>query len=203
VIEEQVKRELDLELPRLEECFALIPDLLRMREKGVRVCIALPFEHDPDFPERAWDLEPYLDQGIDVRWASTVHQARMIADGRQLYRVDGGLFSPDAGLENSLPTVADGQLKILSGEVLEKQSRYARFDRLDRLVFVRLWALGGRFPIFFSSERTPVDALSPGDHVKVLLVINWSGSGLFSAFVPSELYYEGIDVKQTAGAACE
>jgi len=32
-------------------------------------------------------------------------------------------------------------------------------------------------------------------------VINWSGSGLFSAFVPAELYYEGIDFRRIAGMA--
>jgi hypothetical protein len=194
----EVHRQLDVELLRIDECLAVMPSLMRAMERGVRVCISLRLADDPGFPGRAWHLEPYLARGIEIRWCTSIRKRRLIADGRQAYRLDAGESRVQAEPENDTFDSAEGRLEIYSGEVLDKQSWHKSLHGLDRVVFVRIWALGGRFPIFFSSERTPVDALSPGDHIRLLLVINWSGSGLFSAFAPSELYYEGIDVRYIA-----
>ncbi|MFQ5847177.1 MAG: hypothetical protein ACE5IQ_05810 [Candidatus Methylomirabilales bacterium] len=188
----EVQERLDVELLRVGDGLALMPALLQVKRKGVRVRMILPLEHDPGFPERLWDLEPFLAEGIDVRWGPTVRDRRLVADGRRAYRLDGEWIKLDPKLGSRPLASTDGTVHISSGEVLDKQERRARFDRLDRILCVRIWALGGRFPLYFSSERTPVDALSPGDRIKVLFVIIWGGSGLFSAFAPSELYYEGV-----------
>jgi len=66
---------------------------------------------------------------------------------------------------------------------------------LDMLYRIRQHASGAIYPVFFSSKRVGVPLREPNEWVKVAYVINWSGEGLFSAFVPSELYYEGIGLK--------
>jgi hypothetical protein len=162
----------------------------------MRVRVTLPLNRDPGFPERAWDLEPFLTQGIDVGWGPTVRNRRLIADGRHAYRLDGEWIVADPELGKFPLASAGGTVQIFSGKVLDKRIRDAGLSRLDRLLIVRIWALAGRFPIYFSSKRTMVDALSPGDHIKMLYVIIWGGSGLFSAFVPSALYYEGVDFRR-------
>jgi hypothetical protein len=198
VVEHEVEMHLDVELVHVEECLPLMPALLQAKERGVRVRIALPLERDPGFPEGAWDLEPYLSRGIDVRWGPTVRDRRLIADGRQTYRLHGEWVILAPELEESPLASGAGSVQIFSGEVLDTQSQRAGLHRLDRLLFIRIWALGGQFPIYFSSVRTSVDRLARGDCIKVLSVINWSGSGLFSAFAPSALYYEGVDFKPIA-----
>lgn len=201
LVTNEVHHQLDVELLRIDECLGVMPGLMRAKERGARVRISLPLADDPGFPGRAWNLEPYLARGIEIRWCSSIRKRRLIADGRQAYRLDAGGSRLQAEPENDTFHSGEGRLVIYSGEVLDKQPWHKSLHGLDRVVFVRIWALGGRFPILFSSKRTPVDALSAGDHIKVLLVINWSGSGLFSAFVPAELYYEGIDFKRIAGMA--
>lgn len=201
LVTNEVHRQLDLELLRIDECFAMMPALMRAKERGVRVCISLPLADDPGFPGRAWNLEPYLARGMEIRWCTSIQKRRLIADGRQAYRLDVGGSRLQAEPESDTFDSAEGRLEIYSGEVLDKQPWQRSFHGLDWVVFVHLWDLEGRFPIFFSSKRSPVETLSAGNHIKVLLVINWSGSGLFSAFVPAELYYEGIDFRRIAGMA--
>jgi hypothetical protein len=198
LVTNEVHHQLDVELLRIDECLAVMPALMRAKERGVRVRISLPLVDDPGFPGRAWNLESYLARGIEIRWCTSIRKRRLIADGQQAYRLDAGESRVQAEPENDTFDSAEGRLEIYSGEVLDKQPWHKSLHGLDRVVFVRIWALGGLFPIFFSSERTPVDALLPGDQIEVLLVINWSGSGLFSAFVPAELYYQGIDVRRIA-----
>lgn len=198
LVTNEVHRHLDVELLRTDECLAVMPALMRAKERGVGVCISLPLADDPGFPGRAWNLEPYLARGIEICWRTSIRKGRLVADGRQAYRLDAGESRLQAEPENDTFRSAEGRLEIHSGEVLCKQRWQKSLHGLDRVLFVHIWDLGGRFPIFFSSERIPVDALSTGDHIKVLLVINWSGSGLFSAFAPSELYYEGVDFRRIA-----
>ena len=201
LVTNEVHHQLDVELLRIDECLAVMPSLMQAKERGARVCVSLSLADDPGFPGRAWNLEPYLARGIEIRWCTSIQKRRLVADGRQAYRLDGGGSRLQAESENDTFESAEGRLEIYSGEVLDKQPWHKSLHGLDRVLFVHIWDLEGRFPVFFSSTRTPVDALSTGDHIKVLLVINWSGSGVFSAFAPSELYYEGIDFRRIAGMA--
>lgn len=194
----KVRERLDVELLHIEECLPLMPALLQLKEEGVHIRITLPLERDPGFPKRAWDLEAYLSRGIDIRWGPTVSTGRLVADGRQTYRLEGEWIVQDPEMAKYPMTGSVGTIKIFSGEVLDRRRREPGLTQLDRLVFVHIWALGGRFPIFFSSGRTAVDSLAGGDCIKVLCVINWSGGGVFSAFAPTELYYEGVDFRPIA-----
>lgn len=194
----KVRERLDVELLHIEECLPLMPALPKLKQRGVRVRIILPLEHDPGFPRLLWDLEPSLMEGIEVYWGPTVFKDRLVADGGQTYRLDGDWIVPDPELAKYPMTGTVGTIKILSGEVLDTRRREPGLTQLDRLVFVHIWALGGRFPIFFSSGRTAVDSLAGGDCIKVLCVINWSGGGVYSAFAPTELYYEGVDFRPIA-----
>lgn len=197
-IQPEVRERLDVELLRVEDALALMPALLPVKQKGVHVRIILPLEHDPGFPGRLWDLEPHIREGIDIRWGPTVFSERLVADGRHAYRLNGEVIVPDPELAQYPLARAAGTIEIFSGEVVDRRTREPGLSQLDRLLFVRIWALGGQFPIYFSSVRTSVDVLRSGDLIKVLCAINWSGSGLFSAFAPSALYYEGVDFKPVA-----
>jgi hypothetical protein len=194
----EVQERLDVELLRVEDALDLMSALLQVKQKGIPVRIILPLEHDPGFPGRLWDLEPYITEGIDIRWGPAVFKERLVADGRHAYRLDGESLVPDPELATYPLTATAGTIEIFSGEVVDKRTRDPGLSRLDRLLFVRIWALDGQFPVYFSSVRTSVDALRSGDRIKVLCAINWSGSGLFSAFAPSALYYEGVDFKPIA-----
>lgn len=197
-VQPEVQERLDIELLRVEDALALMPALLHVKQKGVHVRIILPLEHDPGFPGYLWDLEPYITEGMDIRWGPSVFKERLVADGRHAYRLDGESLVPDPELAKYPLAGTVGTIEIFSGEVVEGRTREPGLTQLDRLLFVRIWAVGGQFPIYFSSVRTSVDALRSGEFIKVLCAINWSGSGLFSAFAPSALYYEGIDFKPIA-----
>ncbi len=178
-IQPEVRERLDVELLRVEDALALMPALLPVKQKGVHVRILLPLGHDPGFPGRLWDLDPHIREGIDIRWGPTVFKERLMADGRHAYRLNGKAIVPDPELAQYPLARAAGTIEIFSGEVVDRRTREPGLSQLDRLLFVRIWALGGQFPIYFSSVRTSVDVLRSGTSLKCFARSTGAAAGCF------------------------
>jgi hypothetical protein len=194
-----------------DEVLAVFPrlaDLIRHQEviralhsRGSRVKVGLRLDDEADVCEHIWVVEPLLNEGITLVWNPTMAPATLILEGATVYQWDDGMLrlvtdvSQRGELIRRIPRNMSGHLQLYEGVVVRLEQLQPGLTGLDLLYRSRQHASGATYPVFFSSKRVAGPLREPNEWDKVAYVINWSGERLFSPFVPSELYYEGVGLK--------
>lgn len=196
---------------RGDEVLAVFPrlaDLIRhqdvirsLHSHGSRLKVGLRLDDEADVCEHIWAVEPLLDEGITIVWNPAMAPATLILDGATVYQWDESTLlrlADNSGRDERIRRITRnmlGPLQMYEGDVVRLEQLQPGLTGLDLLYRMRQPASGAIYPVFFSSKRVAAPLPEPYQWVKVAYVINWSREGLFSPFVPSELYYEGVGLK--------
>jgi hypothetical protein len=187
--------------PRLADLIRHQDVIRALHSRGSRLKIGLRLDDETDVGEHIWPVESLLDEGITIVWNPAMAPATLILDGATVYQWDDGtlLRVTDSSRRDELirriTHNMSGHLQMYEGVVVRLEQLQPGLTGLDWLYRIRQHASGATYAVFFSSKRVGVPLRGPNEWVKVAYVINWRGEGLFSPFVPSALYYEGVGLK--------
>jgi hypothetical protein len=189
------ERKLDAFFPKISKLLEYRDFILRARNAGVEVNVFLPFgsldmteSHEGNIQENIWVLKDFLEKGVriwwDPKWDSN-QSVMLIIDDKSIVQFEGS----DNSILQERPEFSHlNSFNILRGEVQMVQKLHRKPPDFDFIFRV------AGYPIFLSSDRL-TGIYNIGDEVEVAYLVNISGFGTRTPYIPAEIFCEGLGIR--------
>jgi hypothetical protein len=183
------ERKLDAFFPKVSELLKHRDFILKARRTGVEVNVFFPFGSTTlDMTDGLWVLKDFLEEGVRIYWDPKWDSNRsvlLVIDGKLVVQLEGG----DHSIFRERPEFSHlNSFNIFRGKVQMVQKLHRKPPDFDCVFRV------AGYPIFFSSDRL-TRTYNIGDEVEVAYLVNVSGSGTRTPYIPAEIFYEGLGIR--------